>query len=149
MELRKYKSSPHVLVVDDESSFTMRTSMILRCAGYRVSVAASGEDALDLLINAALTPSLILLDLAMPGMDGWRFREIQKAHSKFWHIPVVVLGDAPMKPEYAATLEAAALLIKPVERAELLKTLARVLNPQRKPPPLTRNARSNETIVNQ
>jgi DNA-binding response OmpR family regulator len=57
----------------------------------------------------------------MPGMDGWRFRELQKAHSKLWHIPVVVVSDAPVNEEYALVLEASGMLIKPFERAELLK----------------------------
>jgi DNA-binding response OmpR family regulator len=124
----KQRVAARILVVDDDSGITIRAAMALRAAGYEVLTAASGDEALDLLVREEKTPALIVLDLVMPGMDGWRFREVQKAHSKLWHIPVVVVSDAPIDDEYFGSLEAAALLIKPFERRELLKTVTRAIS---------------------
>lgn len=58
----------HVLIVDDEESIRSSLDGILQDEGYRTSVAASGEDALNLLREES--PDLILLDIWMPGLDG-------------------------------------------------------------------------------
>lgn len=105
---------------------------MLRSAGYRVSTAENGEEALDVLVQNERTPSVILLDLVMPRMDGWRFREIQRHHSKLWHIPVVIITEAPINEEYTSALGASSILVKPFDRSELLKVIGHSCGSSRK-----------------
>ena len=112
-----------ILIVDDDTAFRMRTSMLLRRVGYAVLSASSGVEALNMLLTMENLPDLILLDLAMPEMDGWRFREIQRNHSRFWNIPVLLVTEAPVSPEYLWTLGAVGQVLKPAEPRDLLKAV--------------------------
>ena len=61
-----------VLVGEDDSDQRLALAAWLRLHGYRVALAENGCEALDVLLRAETAPSLILLDLAMPEVDGWR-----------------------------------------------------------------------------
>jgi DNA-binding response OmpR family regulator len=98
--------------------------MFLRKAGYSAVSAWNGEAALSLLLTGDLVPAVILLDLVMPIMDGWRFREIQASHSKLWHIPVIAMADAPMNDDYVRVFRPAGVLVKPFDWSELMKAVA-------------------------
>jgi signal transduction histidine kinase len=92
--------------------------------GYVATVADDGEAALDLLAADEL-PDLILLDLRMPGMNGWQFRTAQRRDSRLATIPVVAISaDGSAQ---AAAISADAFLSKPLETAGLLTTIERVL----------------------
>jgi CheY-like chemotaxis protein len=82
-----------VLIVDDDSNFRHLLGHLLKTEGFDVAHAGNGEEALTYLLNAAHSPACILLDLVMPIMDGWRFREIQQFHHYLGDIPVFVLSD--------------------------------------------------------
>jgi len=114
----------HILVVDDEEVLRDSLRCFLEDQGYEVSLAVDGGAALERLDADAL-PDLILLDLGMPGMDGWQFRLRQKDHPKLGRIPVVALSadDSPQ----AAAISAHAYLRKPVDPQDLLSTIDRVL----------------------
>jgi CheY-like chemotaxis protein len=116
-----------VLVIDDDPSIAVLISDVLQSAGYGVRTAFSGEEALDFLVRAERAPSLILLDLIMPGMDGWHFREIQRNHTKLAHIPVLVMSDAPVSERYASSLGAVGIMVKPFGRKELLAAVTRAV----------------------
>lgn len=62
---------PRILVVDDEPHLRELVATVLTLEGHDVDMAADGREALMYL--SATVPDLVLLDLAMPGMDGWRF----------------------------------------------------------------------------
>ena len=82
-----------VLVIDDDEDFRDTVSMVLRGEGLAVVCATSGEEALELL-HRGLRPSLILMDLMMPGMNGWILRHRLSEHPDLAKIPVAVLsGD--------------------------------------------------------
>ena len=85
--------TPEILVVDDDRELLEVLLVIFTEEGYHVTVATGGRDALARL-RAGLRPSMILLDLMMPGMNGWAFREALLADPELARIPVVVLsGD--------------------------------------------------------
>jgi two-component system nitrogen regulation response regulator NtrX len=63
----------HILVVDDESAVRETIAAVLETEGHEVQQARDGQDALEVVLERM--PELILLDLAMPRMDGWRFLE--------------------------------------------------------------------------
>ncbi len=114
----------HILIVDDDAATRTAMRMVLEGAGYRVVSAGDGSEALDYL-HGAERPSLILLDLMMPGVDGWEFRERQRRSPALAAIPVVILSAAGDVPRHAAALGAAGYLQKPVEFEKLLETIRR------------------------
>jgi CheY-like chemotaxis protein len=113
-----------VLIVDDDYDIRAAISEALALHGYRVGGAADGKEALDRL-RAGLRPSLILLDLMMPGMNGWEFREAQARDAELAKIPVVLLtGDGGADAESAGE-GADGFLRKPFALERLLETVER------------------------
>jgi len=80
-----------ILVVDDDPGQRAAVRFLLESAGYEVATASHGADALAQL-RGGLRPALILLDLAMPVMDGAQFRAIQSADPQLAGIPVIILS---------------------------------------------------------
>jgi len=112
----------HILVVDDDEALRELLKLLLTAEGYRVGGAANGREALGYL-RQTKPPSLILLDLSMPVMNGWQFRQEQKNDPALALIPVVVLSGEADLPRVATSLGVAAHFSKPVEIAELLDAL--------------------------
>jgi CheY-like chemotaxis protein len=84
-------ASAPVLVVDDDRDIRDSIREILIDEGYAVACAADGQEALDYLERHAKV-GVILLDLMMPGMDGFQFREEQAADPRLARIPVVLMS---------------------------------------------------------
>jgi CheY-like chemotaxis protein len=119
-----------VFVVDDDYDIRSTVTDVLELRGYRVGGAADGQEALDRL-RAGLRPCLILLDLMMPGMNGWEFREAQARDLALSRIPVVIFsgaGAANVELHRVASA-AAGLLHKPLQLDALLSTVARFCHP--------------------
>jgi CheY-like chemotaxis protein len=115
-------SNRHILVVEDDEGTREALGMLLGLEGYRVASAANGREALDRLRRDG-PPDLILLDLMMPVMTGWEFREEQRRDPLLAHIPVIVVSAAGGGPETVASLGAAHFLSKPVDFDELLASV--------------------------
>jgi CheY-like chemotaxis protein len=109
-----------VLVVDDEDAVREVLALHLAQAGYRVETAADGFQALAL-AAAEPRPAAVLLDLQMPGPDGWHLLK------RFPDVPVIVTTGTGLTPEWAASEGCAGFLRKPVTREALLTELRRVL----------------------
>ncbi len=112
----------HVLVVDDNDLIRGVLTAVLKAAGYQVVCAANGREALDYL-QAAERPFVILLDLAMPVMDGWQFRRKQQEDSTLARIPVLVVSGEGDLSQIAASLGVANHFLKPVEVAKLVEAV--------------------------
>jgi CheY-like chemotaxis protein len=124
-------SSPLLMVIDDDELLRASLANVLASRGFDVLEHASGDKALDALAHGQ-RPDLILLDLCMPEMDGWEFRQRQLDDARLASIPVVVIsGDRSSR---AAALSAAAFVAKPIQAVELLHTIESVLSE----PPSTR-----------
>ena len=82
-----------VLVIDDERAIVDALRDLLESEGYSVATASDGIEALEQLVGG-LRPCLIVLDLMMPRMDGWDFRNAQMKFADLKDIPVVVLTAA-------------------------------------------------------
>jgi len=91
--------------------------------GYEVRPAANGLAALE--VMADWLPDLIVLDMAMPVMDGRGFRDVQLANPGWRDIPVLVLSATAAFLKDEATVGAKAVLGKPFEVDELLELVAR------------------------
>jgi anti-anti-sigma factor len=115
-------SGKRLLVIEDDALTSYTLKRVLEREGYSVACAADGREALERL-RAEGTPSLILLDLVMDGMDGWAFREHQRQDPALAGIPVVVVSGTADVPGSAASLGAVAYLVKPVEFDLLLQTV--------------------------
>jgi anti-anti-sigma factor len=109
-----------ILVVEDDEATREALKLALEAEGFVVSCAGDGRQALDLLRTGGERPALILLDLMMPVLDGWRFREEQKQDPALASIPVVVVSAATDVP---ASLGVADYLEKPVEVGHLVETI--------------------------
>jgi len=110
-----------ILVVEDDADLRASVAQTLQEEGYEVDVARNGRDALEALTRSA--PDLVLLDLMMPVMSGWEFRERQRNHPQYGHIPVVVMTATSTLE--AAAIDATDLLPKPLALEELLSVVRR------------------------
>ncbi len=121
-----------ILLVEDDEALREALAEVLADEGYRVDCAANGREALDQLNRSpAVSPDLILLDLVMPVMDGWAFREAQRENGRLAHIPTVVLSASfPPDSPRMRSLGAEAVLSKPVSIDRLVRALQRVLPPR-------------------
>ncbi|HUB06101.1 MAG TPA: response regulator [Myxococcales bacterium] len=110
-----------ILIVDDEIDLARLLAEELERVGHRARVAADGAEGLAYLRNAVPLPELILLDLEMPVMDGYRFREEQRRHARWRRIPVVAISA--VSPRHRPTpdrLDVQGWLRKPFDIAVLL-----------------------------
>ncbi|HUZ82596.1 MAG TPA: response regulator [Gaiellaceae bacterium] len=81
-------SGPLVLVVDDDPRLREYMRVNLEMEGYTVREASSGEEALDAIEDQA--PALVLLDVVMPGIDGWQM--LQRMQERYGSIPVIMFS---------------------------------------------------------
>jgi CheY-like chemotaxis protein len=107
-----------ILLVEDDEVTRGAIKMVLEWEGYHVDCAANGREALDYL-HSQDRPSLILLDVMMPVLDGEQFRQEQKRDPSLAHIPVVVVSAL----EAVAHLDAAGHVQKPFQVEELLAAI--------------------------
>jgi two-component system sensor histidine kinase/response regulator len=113
-------TSGTVLIIDDQAQNLQIIGTVLTMAGYKVICSSSGEAAFDLLSTS--TPDLILLDMLMPGMNGFEVCSKLKAKARWADIPIIFLSAVDDKNLIAAALECggADYVTKPFNKAELL-----------------------------
>jgi CheY-like chemotaxis protein len=112
-----------ILVVDDDADLRETLQLLLDDSGYGVIAVANGQAALDHL-RAGAQPSLILLDLMMPDMNGWQFLERARADSILDAIPVVIM-TARRKSVDLLPAPSREVLHKPFDTSKLLSMIAR------------------------
>ncbi len=108
-----------ILVVDDDPDALEIVGTFLESRGYRVLTAKDGKEALALLEEAR--PSLVLLDVMMPGMDGWEVSRIIKNHPEYSDTRVVMLTARGEFADKQEGLRAGAddYIVKPIRLQEL------------------------------
>jgi CheY-like chemotaxis protein len=107
-------SRPLILLVEDDPDSRACMRSLLELEGYVVHTAADGAEALKRL-RSGLEPGLIVLDLMMPGMDGFQFRKEQLRDPKLSAIPVVIYSGHHDDKANAALLEPTAYIRKPFD----------------------------------
>lgn len=137
----------HILVVDDDPSIRRMLQLLLSDAGYRVSLASSGEEALAYL--DLITPDLVLLDLMLPGVHGQEVTARIKADTSKPFIPVILVTGQNDQRSKVMSLDAGAddFLSKPVEFAELLARVRGMLRLQRSQRSLRAEQRKTELLL--
>jgi two-component system alkaline phosphatase synthesis response regulator PhoP len=115
-----------ILLVDDDPKFVDAIKVILDGAGYDVEVAYDGNEGWKKMVEC--NPDLIILDVMMPGKDGFELCAEIKADEKWREVPVILLtavGDHIPTTKYSIAdglnIEAEDYIPKPVEPAKLLK----------------------------
>ncbi len=111
-----------VVVIDDDRRSIDLLTVYLEAAGLRVVSASDGRRGVELI--RALKPAIVVLDILLPGLDGWQVLESLKADPATAAIPVVVVSILDERGRGLA-LGAAEYLVKPVSREGVLNALAR------------------------
>jgi len=120
-----------ILVIEDEADVRHFVSRVLELEGYHVLRAEDGDKGIGIVREDRA--SLVLLDLRLPGRDGWSVLEEMKGEPALSAIPVVVLTASAevSKRERALNMGAADYLVKPVSAASLRESVAHILHRKR------------------
>jgi CheY-like chemotaxis protein len=119
--------SAKILIIDDSHAIRFQLERILIAAGYQVITASDGSHAIELLKQQK--PSLLLLDIKMPGLDGYGVcEEISQLHQGADRPPVVFLTSLRTKALELLGKEFGAYLQKPVSEPELLRVVQEQLD---------------------
>jgi two-component system, OmpR family, alkaline phosphatase synthesis response regulator PhoP len=119
-----------ILIVDDEPSILMTIQFLMKQQGYDVLTAERGEDALDLI--SRYKPDLVLLDIMLPGIDGYEVCEIIRLNPDYGEVEIVFLTAKGHETEIAEglALGADAYITKPYSNVELLAKVKELLQIQ-------------------
>jgi len=130
-ETQKFKDAAgdekkKILIVDDNSIHLLMAEALLQNE-YAVTTAESGKEALGLFYQG-LVPQLILLDLMMPGMDGWHAYKRIKAISNLHDTPIAFLtaSDDPKDIQHAKEIGAVDYIKKPYDKDDMIRRVARI-----------------------
>jgi CheY-like chemotaxis protein len=116
-----------ILVIDDEEDIREILAMVLQAEGHEVTTAVDGVAGLDQL-GVGGRPALILLDMMMPRLDGEEFLQAMRSNPHTADIPVIILTGHPAARKKAAHLGTIGCLVKPIELAELLRTIHKAVS---------------------
>jgi CheY-like chemotaxis protein len=110
-----------VLIIEDEKLIIVSTQMVLEAAGFRVEAATNGEDGIAK--AKSQTPDLVLLDIMMPGIDGWETLTRLKRDPATANIPVVIFTAREHSRGHQKSSEMGAVdyFRKPFEPDELIE----------------------------
>jgi CheY-like chemotaxis protein len=113
-----------VLLVDDDARNIFALSSVLERRGMKVLTATTGNEAIAI-INAQPDVAIVLMDIMMPGMDGYETMQMIRSNPAFRRLPIVALTAKAMKGDREKCLEAGAsdYLAKPVNTEQLLSSL--------------------------
>jgi CheY-like chemotaxis protein len=130
MEMEKYKTSTgskKILLVDDDEIHILITENMLK-ADFEIVTAKSGEEALNLFYHG-LVPTIILLDLIMPDMDGWDTFERIRAIGGLHDVPIAFFTSSFEIDDIKRAFDIGVndYISKPVEKEELMKTIGKLL----------------------
>lgn len=114
---------PGILIIEDDIDIREALLTVLTDEGYQVAGVSNGQEALLRLERSR--PALILLDLRMPVMDGWQFREAQRRDARLRDIPVVVISADGEARQQLGVMGEVGFLRKPIELDVLLSEVAR------------------------
>ncbi len=113
-------SQKRILLIEDSPDIQMLMTKLLESSGYSVTRANNGKLGLKMLESASVFPHLILLDLMMPEMDGYQFREEQKKNIKFSSIPVIIMSADEDVQTIAKQIDAQSFLKKPFRNMQVV-----------------------------
>jgi DNA-binding response OmpR family regulator len=127
------EASPRILVADDDPVIVRLLQVNFRLEGYEVDTAAHGEEAVTKASD--LKPALILLDVMMPGLDGWEVCRRLKEDPATKDIPIIFLSARAQEEDRRRGIELGVLdyVTKPFDPGELVALVDRALSRTRHP----------------
>jgi CheY-like chemotaxis protein len=122
------KNAGLVLIVDDFTDNREMYARYLEFSGFKVVTAANGEEALDRAFES--TPDLIVMDLSLPGVDGWEATRRLKKDTRTKHVPVVAVTGHAFAGSSESALQAGCdgYIMKPCLPTDLVTEIRRVLS---------------------
>ena len=126
-------SERQVLIVDDDLDIRETLAAVLEDRGFDIVTAENGLEALTLIRSAAVSPSVILLDLMMPVMDGYGFLEERKKDPALASIPIAILTAGHGVDKHRLG-NGSPVLPKPIDLPKLVGVLTRLSSPVRSSP---------------
>jgi CheY-like chemotaxis protein len=119
----------HILIVDDNPIDLKLTSVLLAVKGFEVETAVDAEQAQLLLRRTRMVPSLIVVDIALPGMDGLTLTRLIKGDARLAHVPVVALTAFAKRgdEERAAAAGCERYFTKPIDTTRFAEDIAATL----------------------
>jgi CheY-like chemotaxis protein len=123
--------SSRILIVDDNPINLKLAADVLKTAGFVIDRAVDAEQAQRVLSDAR--PDLILMDIALPGMDGLSLTRKLKTDPRFEDIPVIALTASAMKGDDRKALEAGctSYITKPIDTRKLAQQVQTILDSER------------------
>jgi two-component system, OmpR family, response regulator VicR len=118
-----------VVYIEDDLEMIDLVALILNRKGFQVKGAHGGQHGLDMILQDP--PDLVLLDLMMPGMDGWEVYQQIKANEKTNHLPVIIITAKAQDIDKVLGLHIAKVddyICKPFSPKELLDSVERIIN---------------------
>jgi CheY-like chemotaxis protein len=119
---------PAILIVENEVSNRILIERVLSTRGYRCISASNGQEALDILDHERV--DLILTDLSMPVLDGYRTAQLIRARPALAHVPIVAVTAYALNDENEAAIQMGCneYLTKPFKPRQLLEVVDRLLS---------------------
>jgi DNA-binding response OmpR family regulator len=116
-----------ILIVDDEPDVVVPIQFLMEQQGYLVMVAERGEDALDLIYQ--YKPDLVILDILLPGIDGYEVCEIIRLDANYREVKIIFLTAKGREVDIAKglSLGADAYITKPFSNTELVTKVKELL----------------------
>ena len=116
-----------ILIVDEDPNLIVPIQFLMEQLGYRVMLSERGEDALDLIYR--YKPDLVLLDIMLPGMDGYEVCEIIRLNPNYRNVKIIFLTAKGREVEIAQglALGADAYITKPFSNAALIAKVKEIL----------------------
>lgn len=125
--------SARILIVDDNPINLKLAADVLEAGGYKVAKAEDAEQAAELLEH--IMPDLILMDIALPGIDGLTFTRRLKADDRFRHLPVVAITAFAMKGDEKKAFDAGCVgyITKPIDTRSFPQQVAAFFGEKKHP----------------
>ncbi|OGC23671.1 hypothetical protein A2291_04130 [candidate division WOR-1 bacterium RIFOXYB2_FULL_42_35] len=127
------KNQVKILLVDDDPGMRSLLTTVLKDEGYNVITASDGQEGLQRARNE--TPNLIILDVTMPKLSGYKVARMLKFDTRFEHIPIIMqtAKDSEAEVQTGLNMGVDAYLTKPYDPADLLNKIAELLNKEVEP----------------
>ncbi len=115
-----------ILIIDDDQRVRRALARAFAAEGYSVATAGDGDEALHSLARSESPPKIIIVDLMMPVMDGWRFRRHLLEQPRFANVPLIVFSGAGCE-DSGQSLPGVLCIPKPVNLRTLFDNVARLI----------------------
>jgi CheY-like chemotaxis protein len=121
------QTRPKILIIDDDADIVMLLQLLFKDAGFVADVALDGKEGIEK--AASIQPDVILLDIIMPGMDGWEVCRKLRSLPQTESIPIIVLTGIQSEEidNKAQNMGADYVLIKSCDNSELMSVVSKIL----------------------